>query len=53
MENNNNNQILKHTNDMPWCSKSLDNQQEQTATNYLAKLRSKRKIGYNYKQKYT
>jgi hypothetical protein len=53
MENNNNNQILKHTNDMPCCSKSLDNQQEQTATNYLAKLRSKRKIGYNYKQKYT
>jgi hypothetical protein len=53
MENNYNNQILKDTSDMPCCSKSLDNQQEQTLTNYLAKLRSKRRIVYNYKQKYT
>ena len=66
MENNNNNQIIKETNDVPCCSKSLDDnmendssnvnlnsKQEQTATNYLAKLRSKKRIGYNYKQKYS
>ena len=63
MENNNNNQIIKETNYVPCCSKSLDDnmendssnvnlnsKQEQTATNYLAKLRSKKRIGYNYKQ---
>ncbi len=66
MENYNNNQILKETNDVPCCSKTLDDnienyssnvnknsKQEQTATNYLAELRSKKRIGYNYKQKYS
>jgi hypothetical protein len=51
MENNNNNQILNNTNDVPCCLKSLD-KQEQTTTNYLAKLKAKKPIGYNYKQKY-
>jgi hypothetical protein len=32
---------------------NLNPKQEQTATNYLDKLRSKKPIGYNYKQKYS
>ena len=40
-------------NDSSNINKKSMAEQQQTTTNYLAKLRLKKRIGYNYNQKYS